>query len=127
MEPYVLVALVMATFLVAGTVKGAVGQGLPPVAIGILALAIPPAQAAALVLVPAFVTNIWQMMAGKNFWPVIRRLWPLQLSICVGAWLCGDILTTQTSRLPGFLIGAMLMLFAVVGWTYEYYRGNFAR
>ena len=59
MEPFALVALVVATFLLAGLVKGVVGMGLPPVAIGIMALAMPPAQAAALVLVPAFVTNIW--------------------------------------------------------------------
>jgi len=67
MEPFALVALVAATFLLAGLVKGVVGMGLPPVAIGIMALAMPPAQAAALVLVPAFVTNIWQMMSGRNF------------------------------------------------------------
>jgi uncharacterized membrane protein YfcA len=114
-EPLAVAALVFATFLLAGLVKGVVGMGLPPVAIGILALAMPPAQAAALVLVPAFVTNVWQMIAGKNFLAVVRRLWVLQVSICVGVWLCGDILTTQTSKLPGFLIGLMLMLYAVVG------------
>ncbi len=59
MEPFALVALVIATFLLAGFVKGVVGMGLPPVAIGIMALTMPPAQAAALVLVPDFVTNIW--------------------------------------------------------------------
>jgi hypothetical protein len=115
MEPFALVALVAATFLLAGLVKGVVGMGLPPVAIGIMALAMPPAQAAALVLVPAFVTNIWQMMSGRNFTVIVRRLWTLQVSICIGAWLCGDILTTQTSKLPGLLLGLMLMLYAIYG------------
>ena len=40
--------LVMMTFLLAGTVKGVIGLGLPTVAMGMLVLAIAPAQAAAL-------------------------------------------------------------------------------
>ena len=83
MEPFALVALVVATFLLAGLVKGVVGMGLPPVAIGIMALAMPPAQAAALVLVPAFVTNIWQMAPGRNLILIVRRLWPLLVCICI--------------------------------------------
>lgn len=115
MEPFALVALVIATFLLAGLVKGVVGMGLPPVAIGLMALAMPPAQAAVLVLVPAFVTNIWQMMAGRNFFVIVKRLWPLLVCICIGVWLCRDVMTTQTSRLPELLLGVMLMLYAVYG------------
>lgn len=115
MEPLALVALVLAAFLLAGLVKGVVGMGLPPVTIGVMALAMPPAQAAALVLVPSFVTNVWQMMAGRNFVAIVKRLATLQISICLGAWLCGDILTTQTSKLPNLLLGLTLMLYAVYG------------
>lgn len=115
MEPFALVALVVATFLLAGLVKGVVGMGLPPVAIGIMALAMPPAQAAALVLVPAFVTNIWQMAPGPRLLVIIKRLWPLLACICIGVWLCRDVMTTQTSRLPELLLGLMLMLYAVYG------------
>lgn len=115
MEPFALVALVVATFLLAGMVKGVVGMGLPPVAIGIMALAMPPAQAAALVLVPAFVTNIWQMAPGRNLIVIIKRLWPLHVCICIGVWLCRDVMTAQTSKLPELLLGLMLMLYAVYG------------
>lgn len=115
MEPFALVTLVVATFLLAGLVKGVVGMGLPPVAIGLMALAMPPAQAAALVLVPAFVTNIWQMVAGRKFIVIVRRLWPLQACICIGVWLCRDVMTAQTSKLPELLLGLMLMLYAVYG------------
>ena len=115
MEPFALVTLVIATFLLAGLVKGVVGMGLPPVAIGLMALAMPPAQAAALVLIPAFVTNIWQMTAGRNFLAIARRLWPLLICICIGVWLCRDVMTTQTSKLPEILLGLMLMLYAVYG------------
>ncbi len=115
MEPLALVALVVATFLLAGLVKGIVGMGLPPVAIGIMALTMPPAQAAALVLVPAFVTNIWQMAPGRNLIVIVRRLWPLLVCICIGVWLCRDVMSAQTSKLPELLLGLMLMLYAVYG------------
>jgi len=58
-----LLLLVTATFLLAGFVKGALGLGLPTVSMGLLAVSMPPAQAIAIVIVPAIVTNIWQTSA----------------------------------------------------------------
>ncbi len=46
-----LTLLVVITFLLAGTVKGVIGLGLPTIAMGLLGLAMPPAQAAALLIV----------------------------------------------------------------------------
>ncbi|HEY0438739.1 MAG TPA: sulfite exporter TauE/SafE family protein, partial [Xanthobacteraceae bacterium] len=54
------IAAVAAAFVLAGLVKGVIGMGLPTVAMGLLGLAMPPAQAAALLLIPSFVTNVWQ-------------------------------------------------------------------
>ena len=48
-------------------VKGAIGLGLPTVAMGLLGSVMPPAEAAALLLVPSLVTNVWQLLAGPRF------------------------------------------------------------
>ena len=53
-------------FLLAGFIKGVLGLGLPTVSMGLLALAMPPAQAAALLIMPSLVTNLWQMLAGPT-------------------------------------------------------------
>ncbi|SBT10325.1 conserved hypothetical protein [Candidatus Propionivibrio aalborgensis] len=53
MPPIDTLLLVSAVFLVAGWVKGVVGMGLPTVAMGALGLAMPPAQATALLVVPS--------------------------------------------------------------------------
>src|SRR5215813_10036796 len=53
--------LIGATFLLAGLVKGVIGMGLPTVAMGLLALVLPPAEAAAILVVPSLVTNVWQL------------------------------------------------------------------
>ena len=72
-----LLLLVTATFLLAGFVKGALGLGLPTVSMGLLAVSMPPAQAIAIVIVPAIVTNIWQTFGGPYLRDIFRRLWPL--------------------------------------------------
>ena len=76
--------LVMMTFLLAGMVKGVIGLGLPTVAMGLLGLAIAPAQAAALLIIPSMVTNAWQLAAGGQLAEVFKRLWPMQLGIVIG-------------------------------------------
>ncbi|MCO5092901.1 sulfite exporter TauE/SafE family protein [Bosea sp. (in: a-proteobacteria)] len=100
------------TFFAAGTVKGVTGMGLPTVAMGILGAVISPLAAASLLIVPSFVTNLWQLLAGPAFGALIRRLWPMMLAICAGtmlgsAWLAsGDIEVTTTA------LGATLAIYA---------------
>ncbi len=53
--------------LLAGFVKGASGLGLPTVSMGLLAVMMAPAQAIAIVIVPAIVTNVWQTLADPIF------------------------------------------------------------
>lgn len=81
--------LILATFLLAGLVKGVVGLGLPTISVGLLGLVMPPMQAAALLLVPSMVTNIWQLADGRSPWPMLRRLWPMLLGIVLGTLLLG--------------------------------------
>ena len=76
-EPLLL--LIAAAFLLAGFVKGVLGLGLPTVSMGLLAVTMPPAQALAIVIVPAIVTNIWQTFVGPYLRDIVRRLWPLMI------------------------------------------------
>src|SRR5665213_3908128 len=79
------IAILAATagaYLLAGFVKGVIGLGLPTVAIGLLGLLMTPAQAAAILVVPSLVTNIWQCTAGGDVLALVRRMWPLLLGIC---------------------------------------------
>ncbi|TGW06641.1 sulfite exporter TauE/SafE family protein, partial [Mesorhizobium sp. M2D.F.Ca.ET.145.01.1.1] len=71
------VAFIGAVFLAAGLVKGVVGMGLPTVAMGLLAAAMPPAEAAALLLIPSLVTNLWQLFTGPSFGGLCKRLWTM--------------------------------------------------
>jgi uncharacterized membrane protein YfcA len=110
-----ILAVLFLTFLLAGFVKGVIGLGLPTVAMGLLAVVMAPAQAAALLLVPSFVTNVWQLAAGPSFAPLLRRLWPLLLGIGVGTWAGAGLLVADDGARASIGLGIALALYAVVG------------
>jgi uncharacterized protein len=108
-------AVIAAIFVLAGFVKGVIGLGLPTVAMGLLALVMTPAQAAALLVVPSFLTNVWQAM-GPELTPLVRRLWPMLLGICAGVW-AGGLLTAAGGARASIGLGAVLALYGVLGLT----------
>jgi uncharacterized membrane protein YfcA len=107
--------LTAAVFILAGLIKGAIGLGLPTVSMGLLSLAMPPLQAAALLILPSFVTNVWQMLAGSSLAAVVRRLWPMMIAICFGTWVGIGLMTETSARLGTALLGVALALYAVSG------------
>jgi hypothetical protein len=82
LPPHVLI--VSAVFLLAGAVKGMTGMGLPTVAMGALGAVMPPVVAASLLVVPSFVTNVWQLFAGPSFTGLVSRLSLMMVGILVG-------------------------------------------
>src|SRR6476646_8308016 len=110
-----LLILIAIAFLLAGFVKGALGLGLPTVSMGLLAVSMPQAQALAIVIVPAIVTNIWQTFVGPYLRDIIRRLWPLMLGTIVGIWLNAGALTGPDARYGSIVLGVLLVIYAVVG------------
>ena len=107
--------LVAAAFLLAGFIKGVIGLGLPTVAMGLLAVTMPPAHALAIVIVPAIITNIWQTFVGPYLRDIIRRLWPLMLGTVIGIWLNADMLTGPYARYGTIVLGVLLVIYAIVG------------
>ena len=106
-------------FVLAGFVKGILGQGLPTVAIGLLSLIMSPGEAAALVVIPALITNIWQAWFGPSLMPLIRRLWPTLLASFVGTfvatWLGLGLLTPEAAALARKVLGVALICYGILG------------
>ena len=110
-----LLIFIAAVFSLAGFVKGVIGLGLPTVSMGLLAVAMAPAHALAIVIVPAVLTNIWQTFAGPYFLGIVKRLWPLLLGLAAGIWLNGDMMTGPYARYGTALIGVLLVIYAIIG------------
>jgi uncharacterized membrane protein YfcA len=99
-------------FIVAGLVKGVTGMGLPTVAIALLSLRMPPLAAAALLIVPSSVTNVWQLAAGSSVYPLWQRFKWVMLAICAGvaaaAWL-------GAAAWSGAVLGLALVGYGLLG------------
>jgi len=48
------------------------GLGLPTISMGLLAIVMPPTEAAAILILPSFITIVWQMLAGPASGTVVR-------------------------------------------------------
>jgi uncharacterized membrane protein YfcA len=107
--------LVAASLLLAGFIKGVLGLGLPTVAMGLLAVTMPPGRALAIIIVPAIVTNIWQTFVGPYLRDIMRRLWPLMIGTVIGIWLNAGLLTGPYAPYGTVTLGVLLVIYAIVG------------
>ncbi len=107
-----LLAAIFATFFIAGMVKGVTGMGLPTVAMGVLGTLISPLTAASLLIVPSFVTNVWQLLAGPSFGALARRFSLLVSAIIVGTFAGSYLLAAGDTHMTSAALGATLLLYA---------------
>lgn len=108
-------AIVFVTFLLAGTVKGVIGLGLPTISLALLTVASDLTTAMALLLVPSFVTNLWQAVSGHNGAAIVRRIWPFLLTATAFIWLGAAALTRVDLNLLSALLGMLLVAYAGLG------------
>lgn len=101
-------------FTLAGLVKGVTGMGLPTVAVALLTLRMSPLEAAALLIVPSSVTNVWQLAAGSALYPLWQRFKWLLLAVC-----CGTALAAWFGAAPwsGAVLGLALVGYSLLGLT----------
>ena len=107
--------IVASVFLLAGLVKGVVGMGLPTVAMGLLAIIMPPAQGAAILIIPSFVTNVWQLVAGPSLRLLFRRLWTMMTGVAAGTITGSGWLTSGHTKVALSALGAALTIYAILG------------
>ena len=107
--------VVAAVFLLAGLVKGVVGMGLPTISMGLLALVMAPAEAAAILIVPSFVTNVWQLVAGPAFGALLKRLWTMMIGILAGTLATAGLLSGGHTGATQIGLGVALVLYALLG------------
>jgi uncharacterized membrane protein YfcA len=106
------VLIITLTFFLAGIVKGVTGMGLPTVAMGILGAILQPVAAASILIIPSFVTNVWQLFAGPGFAVLASRLWPMMLGIVIGTVAGSSLLTSANTGWTTTGLGAALALYA---------------
>jgi uncharacterized protein len=108
------IVLAVLVFFFAGFIKGTTGLGLPAIVIGLLSLVIPPVQAIALTIVPSFVTNVWQALAGRHLRAMMARFWTMVGGVCCGIGLGGWLLAKDAGGGAVIVLGIVLAAYAVL-------------
>lgn len=114
MNDPLLLMLVAATFLAAGSVKGVIGMGMPTVSLALLTATLGLPSAMALLLVPTLVTNMWQALVGGRFGAITRRLWPFLLASVVAVWPGVMVLAQVDPRWLSLLLGLLIVGYALM-------------
>lgn len=109
------VVMIALTFVLAGMVKGVTGMGLPTVAMGILGSLISPVAAAAMLLLPSLISNLFQFGGGGNTRMLLKRLWPMLLTVVIATLLTSVWITGGETSRTQFALGLALMVYAL--WT----------
>lgn len=112
---YAQILAVALTFVLAGLAKGVTGMGLPTVAMGLLGLLMAPAEAAAFLVIPSLVTNVWQFLSGRYRLVLLRRTWPMLLLIFLATWAGTGLITGTGAGQATTWLGAALMAYAAIG------------
>jgi uncharacterized protein len=108
-------SLVAAAFILAGFVKGIIGLGLPTIAIGLLGLIVAPVEAAAMLVLPSLITNIWQLIAGPSFRALLKRFKTLLIGICCGTPIGVSFIVSGNTPIVTAGLGFVLMAYGLYG------------
>ena len=108
------IAAVTVIFLIAGAVKGVIGLGLPTISLALLTLIFDLPTAMATLLLPSFVTNLWQAMVGGNGRRLLNRLWPFLLPAMLLVWTGGMGLSILNPAFLSGILGLLLITYATL-------------
>ena len=108
-------ALLTLGLVAGGLTKGFAGSGLPTVSVASMAVVIDVPTAVALMPIPLLVANTRQAFRGGYMRNAMRRFWPLLLCLPFGTVLGVKVLTGIDPRTVSGLLGAIVVVFALLG------------
>jgi uncharacterized membrane protein YfcA len=109
------ILLALAVFLVAGTVKGLVGLGLPTITIALTSLMMPLSDTIALVALPTVISNVWQAAVGGQFRKILRRQWPLIVPLAVALYVTMWTVGRKAPDWAFMVLAIVLVVYSALG------------
>jgi uncharacterized membrane protein YfcA len=99
-----------------GFVKGVASFGLPTVAIPILTFALPLPMAIAVMVIPMFLTNLYQMKVSGYFMVSVKRHWPLIVSLVIALLISIPALKNMDAGILLIIAGTMVSTITFLDW-----------
>ena len=110
----VFLSVSMTVLIMAGTVKGVIGIGLPLITIPALSFFVGVPQAIAIMSLPILITNGYQAFASRELPDVARRFWPLLLTLIAGVVLGTSLLVTLDEQILYAVLGSAVIAFGLL-------------
>ena len=111
------VAVVAIAFIVAGIAKGALGMGLPPVALGILSFALPLEASLAIMVIPTLLSNVWQAIYGGGFRRLMCRFGAMAATSVVALLAVALVFGKLGTPKAAGWVGVVLVVYALLALT----------
>jgi uncharacterized protein len=112
------VLVILAAMSVGGFIKGATGQGLPQLAIPVMATFIGVQDAVVIMTIPGIVSNAWLLWIYRSYYPETRDLPVLLVAGGVGAIAGTVLLDTLNENLLSLTLAGMIVVYVVVFLTH---------
>jgi hypothetical protein len=109
-----LIALVAASLLVAGLLKGVIGVGMPVVAFPLLSMLVDVQTAVMLLSVPLVVSNIPQALEGGHATQTLRSLAPVLVGMMPGVWIGVAVLLNVDPAVAKTIAGVVVVFVAAL-------------
>jgi uncharacterized membrane protein YfcA len=111
-NPSILFATI-GTFLIAGTVKGVIGIGMPAICMVLLTLFLPPLEAIPLTAIPTMVVNLLQLQRSRASHIVVRKYGVYGITLLISIFLTGYFILSFPETLLLLVLGVAMVIFAV--------------
>ncbi|MCA8926961.1 MAG: sulfite exporter TauE/SafE family protein [Alphaproteobacteria bacterium] len=111
------VAVVAVAFFLGGMLKGAIGLGMPLVAIPIIAIVMPVAKAIPLMVAPAYLMNIIQARESWHARTSLLPWWPVFIGIAVGVVIGVQFATNAPESLMRGILGVTMIVFVLLSFA----------
>ena len=112
---WILVAF-MAIFLTAGTIKGALGVGLPTTAVSPMSIIVEPRLAVVLVVFPIFFANAWQIYRQGDIARILKTYWVYAIVVVISLWLSTQYAPSISPNAVSLIMGLAVLGFATVSY-----------
>lgn len=112
---WILVAF-MGIFLTAGTIKGALGVGLPTTAVSLMSIIVEPRLAVVLVVFPIFFANAWQIYRQGDIARILKTYWVYAIVVVISLWLSTQYAPSISPNAVSLIMGLAVLGFATVSY-----------
>jgi uncharacterized membrane protein YfcA len=111
------VAVIAVAFVIAGIAKGAIGMGLPPIALALMSFAVPLEASLAIMVVPTMTTNVWQAIYGNGFVRLLHRFRTMAAASVLALVTVAVTLDHLGSQKATAWVGVILVIYASLALT----------